>query len=267
MEELSLESSSNKLGRAKQGEKYDILQNRLESIENALSSSKIISPPPSEGPVSAVTIGTPRSESLHETSPPKLPIATQAALLPRRVSNSSQSQATPLRRLAEIPEFPIIGMSAAMRRLGQMAGHSFPVQLEGLNYDDSEEYIESEFHQNELLDVSGDPHSLDLSAAKCWSHQQAFVRHVLPWFPLFGSDYAVQLVTLAQDNNFNPRHASTPLALYVLALGAFARADLITNDDVGGFPGLNYFAAARNIAEPGGVAQAIEVVQSQILRT
>lgn len=154
-----------------------------------------------------------------------------------------------------------------MKHLGVLKNYDFAPELKYLDYNDTEEYIESELHQNELLEHFADATTVDLSNARCWSHQQAFVRHVLPWFPLFSQDDAVRHVNSAQEVQFDANSSSTPIALYILALGAFSKAELITGNDPREFPGLNYFAAARKISGPDGLTHAIHTIQGQILRT
>lgn len=240
--------------RAKQGEKYNALQNRVDQLENALQSanSKILPSPPLDASAS-VTCSTPRSTQGY--SP-----AAHSVEIPRRTSSVTEV------RNASV-SFPTVGLSRAVARLGRLANHDPPAVFQPLAYDDSEDYIESELHQEEMIWNCGDPSRIDLSLRVTWTHQQAFVRNILPWFPLFNQDTCVHHMTAAQESQFSPASASTPIALYILALGAFSKADTIYGDDPREFPGLDYFSAARNIPEPPGIKHAIEVVQSQILRT
>ncbi|KAF2094706.1 hypothetical protein NA57DRAFT_79876 [Rhizodiscina lignyota] len=244
--------------KAKQGEKFQNLQSRIDQLEHALSTSKIVPSPTLDGAATSVASSTPRSPGTIQGYSP--PVAQSIEVPPRKSSVVAEVRNVNV-------SLPTIGLSLSISHLGHLAGQPSPLAFRSLEYDDSEEFIESELHQEELIYSCGDPTRVDLSIRSCWAYQQAFVKNILPWFPLFSQDVCAHHVTVAQENHFSPACPSTSLALYILALGAFSRADQIYGDDPREFPGLDYFAAARNIPERSGIKHAIEMVQTQILRT
>lgn len=164
-------------------------------------------------------------------------------------------------------DLPLLGLARSIGNLSRLHGHPTPPELRLLDYDDCEHFMETELHQSDLIYQAADKDDIDLSHTRCWSYQQSFVKDVLPWFPIFSQDACVNHVSQAQAAEFSDACPSSPIALFVFALGAFAKADQVKGDDPEEFPGLNYFAAAREFAGPPGLRSAIEVIQSQILRT
>ena len=234
------------------------LQARVEYLEHAFSTARVLPSPPSDPTTSSIAASTPISTQ--GFSPVAHSIET-----PRRTSSISNP-------VVEINNtLPTVGLSLTISHFGNLANYPRPQAFMLLEYDDSEDYIESEFHANELIFKCGkqlkQEIGLNLDPEACWAHQRSFVRNILPWFPLFSERDCVQHMESAAANNFSPACSSTALAYYILALGAFSKADHVRGDDPRDFPGLQYFAAARELPELPGITHAMDVVQSQILRT
>lgn len=236
-----------------------MLQNRLESLENAVAAGKVPPTPPSDD--RSATSTTPQTSSL---------ISPSSATGVDAPIRASKVEGTPPIRLPsdDDAKLPLLGLARCIGNLSRLHGHTTPPELRLLDYDDCEHFIESELHQGDLIYQAGSKADIDLSHRACWSYQQAFVKDVLPWFPIFSQEACVEHVSAAQGANFSPGCPSTAIALFMFALGAFAKsADSVNGDNPLEFPGLDYFTAAREIVGPQGIRHAIEVIQSQILRT
>ena len=147
--------------------------------------------------------------------------------------------------------FPMFGLN--IPGLTGFAGHEPPAALSHMIFDDSETFIESEIVQGGLLCSRSDLTNLDLSPRTCWRLQQAFVKDVLPWFPVIYRPRLIEVVTQSCDDGFMQKDLVMALALFIFALGALARDNQDTSDSLSELPGFDYFTAAREIIdlEPG----------------
>ncbi|OAL44508.1 hypothetical protein IQ07DRAFT_604872 [Pyrenochaeta sp. DS3sAY3a] len=149
----------------------------------------------------------------------------------------------------------------------KLSNRPCPVALEPLCQDDFEEQLEEHMaagdsiFRNEAVPLD----SLDLALRRCWQLTQTFTRDILPWLPILDSMACTNLVTRAVESGFHPRNPETSLCLLILALGSFAEAANHFVDDPDNFPGIDYFRAACQLAEPDkGSANALIWVQCHI---
>ncbi|CAI4213191.1 unnamed protein product [Parascedosporium putredinis] len=154
--------------------------------------------------------------------------------------------------------------------LSRLSGHDCPRELAPLCASDtSERQLDLELARSkDIFDCDYVHHeSLDLTMMRCARLQQVFCRDVLPWCPIFDQDDCAGVVSRAIDSQFRHRSLDSCLALYVLAIGAFANDPNRFYDDPARFPGVDYFRAACQIADAERLnANTVRYVQCQILQ-
>lgn len=172
-----------------------------------------------------------------------------------------------LPNVVERPTLPLLGLR--FPGLSRLAGCSTPEPLRNLCIDDTESYIERETIQGRGI-FSGDAqlNEADLSPRTCWRLQQAFVRDLLPWTPIFSASHCMEQISDVERGDFDSSDLRTALAFFVFALGAFSVAEDHIEDDSAGFPGLQYFQpACRILQQNQELHNNLLAVQCHILET
>jgi hypothetical protein len=119
-------------------------------------------------------------------------------------------------------------VGANLHGFGRIIRRPCPPELIPLFHDDGEGFLERETAYDSILlgrNSAPEPPGVDLGFRACWRNQQSFVRNILAWYPVFDEQFCIDLVKNATDSGFEPSKASTCLALFILALGAFTRAE------------------------------------------
>ncbi|KAF2839353.1 hypothetical protein M501DRAFT_1031460 [Patellaria atrata CBS 101060] len=165
------------------------------------------------------------------------------------------------------PQTVTFNATAPFKGLGRLPNQNSPPELSPLEQDDSEGFLERELQQGEILTHAGNPDDLDLSQRTCLRLEQSFARFVLPWFPLFDPDTCVEQITQTINQGFGLPTLYTSFTLFVLALGALAKADHHTSDAAHELPGLNYYLAACRGMKQNSGQYTIVAVQGMILKS
>ncbi|KAL3457035.1 hypothetical protein BJX64DRAFT_293545 [Aspergillus heterothallicus] len=114
--------------------------------------------------------------------------------------------------------------------------------LNPIHYDDTEDHTYHGIQRGEQFAAyTPNRASIDLSARTINRYQQAFVRNVLAWIPVFDQGYMVSVIRHASEQGFNESDLSSALGLLILALGAISSDDENVHDDPARFAGVDYF--------------------------
>lgn len=218
--------------------------NRLERIEEHLHLDERLIFQSSDSPTATAHLNGTRSDSIVGPSP-QYSTASSFAL------NTSPAGGI------QPPHSPDLIFGLHLDGFSRIGTQPCPPCLRPLCSDDVEEEIEQElFCGTSLFSDQGQTDSsilckLDLSGRRSWQLEQAFSKDVLPWLPILEQQHCASIVSRVVEGGFDSAHLETALALFVLALGAFAKESHQPegNGDPAALPGIDYFRAACGIVD------------------
>lgn len=138
--------------------------------------------------------------------------------------------------------------------------------LNYIEYDNREDYIQTEINQGALLYSVSDNLGSERTPKACWRLQRLFTKNVLPWIPLFDEEYCVQKVNDASSSDFRTDDTGVALVLFIFALGEMSSEEDNTSDLPLEFAGISNFLEACKIVDTNrSQSDTLVTVQCRIL--